>query len=164
MTTGGATTEVGRPSSLAPLRVRDFRLLFVGFVLGQSMMPLQFVTQIFWVQTHADPDIRLVLIGLIGTMRGAGMLTFGLLVGALADRFDRRLVLLTTQTALFLFSTYVSSGTAVVLGLTFIVGRALYARAYVADPAKRGPGFALSFLSNLVLLVGGLVGALLAWL
>jgi len=66
--------------------------------------------------------------------------------------------------SLYLFSTYVSPGAAALLGLTFIAGRALYARSYVEDPAKRGPGFMLSFLSNLVLLVGGLVGAIAAWL
>jgi glutathione S-transferase len=66
--------------------------------------------------------------------------------------------------SLFLFSTYVSPGIAALLGLGFIAGRALYARAYVEDPAKRGPGFMLSFLSNLVLLVGGMLGALVAWL
>jgi hypothetical protein len=36
----------------------------------------------------------------------------------------------------------------------------LYFRGYVADPAKRGPGFGLSLLSIATLLVGGLVGAL----
>jgi hypothetical protein len=46
------------------------------------------------------------------------------------------------------------------LGLVFILGRALYARAYVVDPARRGPGFGLTLLANLVLVVGGLIGAL----
>jgi hypothetical protein len=36
----------------------------------------------------------------------------------------------------------------------------LYARAYVVDPAKRGPGFLLTLLSNVVLVLGGLVGAI----
>ncbi|HJN92603.1 MAG TPA: MFS transporter [Dehalococcoidia bacterium] len=86
-----------RPSMWAPFSVRDFRLLFIGFTLGQAMMPLQFVTQIFWVQSHADPSISIILIGVIGTMRGTGMLSFGLFGGALADRFDRRKLLMATQ-------------------------------------------------------------------
>jgi MFS family permease len=86
-----------RPSMWAPFAVRDFRLLFVGFTLGQAMMPLQFVTQIFWVQSHADPSVAIILIGVIGTMRGTGMLSFGLFGGALADRFDRRKLLMATQ-------------------------------------------------------------------
>jgi uncharacterized MAPEG superfamily protein len=63
--------------------------------------------------------------------------------------------------ALFLFAHYVSAPVAAALGVVFVVGRALYARAYVVDPARRGPGFALSFLSNAVLLLGGAIGALI---
>jgi uncharacterized membrane protein YecN with MAPEG domain len=64
--------------------------------------------------------------------------------------------------ALFLFAWFVSARWAVPLGLVFIVGRALYARGYVADPARRGPGFLLTIAANAVLLVGGIIGALLA--
>ena len=80
-----------------PLRVREFRLLLSGFILGQSVMPLQFVASIAWVQSFADPDVRIILIGAIGTLRGLGMLGFGLFGGALADRFDRRRLLILTQ-------------------------------------------------------------------
>jgi MFS family permease len=66
-------------------------------VLVQGTLPLQITTQIFWVQEHTDPDIRIVLIGLLATIRGAGMLGFGIYGGALADRFNRRRLLLTTQ-------------------------------------------------------------------
>ena len=66
--------------------------------------------------------------------------------------------------AIYLFATYVSASIAALLGLVFIAGRGLYARAYVNDPAGRGPGFLLTFGSNVILLVGGLVGALVAWL
>jgi MFS family permease len=81
----------------APLAVADFRLLFLAMVIGQALMPLQFVTQIFWVQESVGVDVRIVLVGLIGTTRGAGQLTFGLYGGALADRFDRRRLLIITQ-------------------------------------------------------------------
>ena len=84
-------------SMRAPISVPDFRLLFIGFTMGQAIMPLQFVTQIFWVQSHADTSATIVLVGVIGTMRGAGMLSFGLFGGALADRFDRRKLLMVTQ-------------------------------------------------------------------
>ncbi len=64
--------------------------------------------------------------------------------------------------SLFLFGAYASRGWGVALGLLFIVGRIVYARAYVADPAGRGPGFGLSFGANVILLIGGLVGTLAA--
>lgn len=66
--------------------------------------------------------------------------------------------------ALFGFAAFASPGWAAALGAVFIVGRALYARGYVQDPAKRGPGFGLTLLANGVLLLGATIGALVAWL
>jgi len=63
--------------------------------------------------------------------------------------------------ALFLFANYVSPGWAALLGLVFIVGRAMYASAYVADPEKRGPGFVTGYVATAILVLGGLIGALL---
>ena len=56
------------------------------------------------------------------------------------------------------------AGAGKLLGLVFVLGRALYARAYVSDPARRGPGFLLTLGANSILLLGGLVGAFVAWL
>ena len=64
--------------------------------------------------------------------------------------------------ALYFFARFVEPRIAAGFGLVFILGRALYARAYVVDPARRGPGFLLTFGSNAILLFGGLVGALVA--
>jgi uncharacterized MAPEG superfamily protein len=61
--------------------------------------------------------------------------------------------------ALWLFAYYVSNRVAAVLGLMFIIGRALYARGYVADPKQRSTGFGLSMVSSALLLLGGLIGA-----
>jgi len=61
---------------------------------------------------------------------------------------------------MWLFGTYVSTTVAAGLGLLFIVGRTVYFRAYIAEPASRGPGFGLSVLPTFVLLLGGLGGSL----
>jgi uncharacterized membrane protein YecN with MAPEG domain len=66
--------------------------------------------------------------------------------------------------ALYLFASFVSESWAALLGVVFILGRIVYFRGYVADPAKRGPGFMLSFLPNVILLLGGLIGAIRAQL
>ena len=64
--------------------------------------------------------------------------------------------------ALWLFAHFVSPSWAVIWGLLFLLGRALYARAYVLDPAKRGPGFGLGAFALIALLAGALFGALRA--
>jgi len=61
--------------------------------------------------------------------------------------------------ALALFAYYISPLWAAVLGLLFFMGRALYARAYVLEPDKRGPGFGLGALALIALLLGALWGA-----
>ena len=65
--------------------------------------------------------------------------------------------------AMLLFGQYVSAPIGAGLGLVFIIGRALFARGYYRDPPKRASGFGLSLLSNLVLLLGGLIGAVIAY-
>src|SRR5690606_15413500 len=43
------------------------------------------------------------------------------------------------------------------VGAVWIVGRILYAFLYVRDPAKRGAGFMLTFLSTIILLLTALI-------
>ncbi len=62
--------------------------------------------------------------------------------------------------SMLLFGKYVSSLVAAGLGLVFIVGRIIYFRAYISEPAKRGPGFGLTMLPTVILLLGGLAGAI----
>ncbi len=72
--------------------------------------------------------------------------------------------LVATLPALWLFATYVRADVAAALGIVYLVGRTLYFRTYVTDPASRGPGFGIGFLATSVLILGGLVGAGLQWL
>ena len=60
---------------------------------------------------------------------------------------------------LWIFALHTSVTGAAILGTLFIIGRAIYAITYVADPAKRSAGFLLGFLANACLLLGGLYGA-----
>jgi uncharacterized MAPEG superfamily protein len=61
--------------------------------------------------------------------------------------------------AAWLFGLYVSPRWGVILGSVYLVGRVVYLRSYVADPARREFGFGLSMAPIMVLLVGVLVGA-----
>ena len=97
-----------RPGMMEPLRLREFRLLLTGFIVGQSMMPLQFVASIAWIQLVAPDDIEILMVGAIGTIRGIGMIGFGLFGGALADRFDRRRLLMVTQAVAFVSNVLIA--------------------------------------------------------
>jgi len=64
--------------------------------------------------------------------------------------------------SLWLFGLYINAVWGAAIGLLFVVGRVLYIRGYIADPSKRGPGFALGLLASLILALGGLGGAIVA--
>jgi glutathione S-transferase len=48
------------------------------------------------------------------------------------------------------------------IGAVYLIGRHLYWRAYVTDPAKRGLGFMLTMLPTLLLLIMALLGIVLS--
>jgi glutathione S-transferase len=60
---------------------------------------------------------------------------------------------------LYLFSHYFKPQVAAVLGAIYLIGREIYAFTYVKDPAKREIGFGLTFLPTVILVLGGLFGA-----
>ena len=47
------------------------------------------------------------------------------------------------------------------VGVVYMVGRTLYRQAYVVDPSQRALGFTLTALPTLLLVLGGLVGAVM---
>lgn len=64
--------------------------------------------------------------------------------------------------ALWLYSSMVDARSGAAFGLVWVIGRLLYWVSYMRDPDKRGPGFGVSFLALLVLLIGGMAGAVAA--
>src|SRR5512142_726771 len=86
--------RVGRPSPFRSFRHRDYTLLWFG-------------TQVLLL-SERDGDNRLVLAGLLGATRGAAMLAFALFGGALADRYDRRRLLMVSQSLGFCVSALVT--------------------------------------------------------
>jgi len=61
---------------------------------------------------------------------------------------------------LYLFSHYFSPHIAAALGLIYLTGREIFAFSYVKEPAKRELGFSLTVLPTIILIAGGLFGAL----
>jgi uncharacterized membrane protein YecN with MAPEG domain len=62
--------------------------------------------------------------------------------------------------SLWLFAIYWSDLVAAALGLVWILGRLLYWRGYIADPARREAGFLVQGLAGAALLFGALGRAL----
>lgn len=66
--------------------------------------------------------------------------------------------------SIVMFSYWVRPDIAAGIGAIYLIGRLIYLRAYVSDPASRGLGFMLSMLPVLVLLLGGGIAAVLSLL
>jgi ENTS family enterobactin (siderophore) exporter len=114
---------VGEPSAIVPakrrspvraLRHRDYSLMWLGILFGSALVPMQFVAQVLFLSEHSGESSRLALSGLLGAARGSAMLSFSLFGGALADRFDRRRLLMVSQS----FGLLTGAGIAVVMFTT----------------------------------------------
>ncbi|TLY87008.1 MAG: MAPEG family protein [Gammaproteobacteria bacterium] len=64
--------------------------------------------------------------------------------------------------AVLLFARYVNAYVAAALGVVFLIGRAVYFRGYVRSAAGRHIGFILTAVPNLALLIGAVIGAVVA--
>jgi glutathione S-transferase len=64
--------------------------------------------------------------------------------------------------SIVLFARYVNAYAAAALGAVFVIGRALYFRGYVHAAQGRHLGFMLSAIPNVSLLVGAIIGVLVA--
>ncbi len=63
--------------------------------------------------------------------------------------------------AMWIFGTVFSPIYAAILGLVWIVGRIIYAWGYYQSAEKRGPGFGVSILATIALILGSLGGTIL---
>ena len=60
--------------------------------------------------------------------------------------------------ALWLYALLVNDIGAAVGGLIWVIGRAVYAAGYIAEPTKRGTGMMISFIAQIGLFLGALYG------
>ena len=114
-----ATADPGRTSMLAALDYRDFRLFWAGLVVSNiGTWMQQFGLGWLVVQLAIQdgvPNLAPFYLGLTGLARALPGLAFGLFGGVVADRADRRRLLLVTQTS--------AAISAAVLGVLTISGR-----------------------------------------
>ena len=64
--------------------------------------------------------------------------------------------------AMWIFAYFVSPPWAAAAGAVFLIGRAIYAAAYIRDPKSRTLGFALTIIPTQVLMIGTLIWAVRA--
>jgi MFS family permease len=76
------------------LQHRDFRTLWTGMLLASGTLAFQYYAQIWLVFSLTDSAL---ILGLLGATRGVAMVLFGIYGGALADRIDRRTLLIGTS-------------------------------------------------------------------
>ena len=98
-----ADIDPGRTSAIAALRYRDFRLFWFGLLVSNTGTWMQMFGQGYLVVQLAVrdgvPQLAPLYLGLVGLARAIPGLTLGLFGGAVADRTDRRRLLLVTQSS-----------------------------------------------------------------
>lgn len=127
------------------MRVRNFRLFFTGQLISQAGTWMQTIA-LSWLVLHLSHNNGF-LMGLAIAVQFTPTLLFGVWGGAIADRFDKRTVLLCTQSAMAL----VAIGLAVVdvsgivqLWMLYVLVFALGLALAVDNPTRQ------SFVSELV--------------
>ena len=64
--------------------------------------------------------------------------------------------------SMWIFANHVHALIAAGLGFIYVIGRVIYAKAYVTDPATRGTGFMISMIPTVILMLGALIGAIVS--
>ena len=82
------------PGRFPALSFRDFRTLWFGMLFASGTMAFQYYAQMWLIYELTD---SIWILGALGAIRGLATILFGLYGGALADRLDRRQLLMVTQ-------------------------------------------------------------------
>ena len=80
------------------LRHRNFRLLWIGLLISFSGSLMQSAAILWHVALLVPEDRRAIALGLVGLVRVVPVIVFSLLSGVAADVYDRRKLMLLTQT------------------------------------------------------------------
>ncbi len=81
-------------SSFASLQIRNYRLYFGGQVVSLAGNWMQVVAELWLVLSLTDSGLA---VGIATALQFTGILLFGALGGSLADRFDKRKLLMVSQ-------------------------------------------------------------------
>jgi MFS family permease len=85
---------------LVALRYRNFRLLWIGLLISFSGSLMQTAAILWHVSLLVADDRRALALGMVGLVRVVPIVVFSLLSGVAADVFDRRRLMLVTQSVM----------------------------------------------------------------
>jgi MFS family permease len=124
-------------NSFASLRIRNYRLYFGGQVVSLAGNWMQIVAELWLVLSLTHSGFA---VGIATALQFVGILLLGALGGSLADRFDKRRLLMVTQTgmalpALLLFALAASGAAAAWMVFAVIALRGLVLA--VDNPARQ---------------------------
>jgi MFS family permease len=89
----------------AALQHRDFRLLWLGLLVSFSGSLMQNAAILWHVSLLVAPERRALALGMVGLVRVVPIVFFSMVSGVAADVFDRRRLMLVTQTVMTIFAT-----------------------------------------------------------
>jgi MFS family permease len=88
----------------AALRHRNFRLLWIGLLISFSGSLMQSAAILWHVSLLVPEDKRALALGMVGLVRVLPVVFFSMLSGVAADVYDRRKLMLLTQTVMAIFA------------------------------------------------------------
>lgn len=112
--------------------------------------------------------LALILYNVLGMLVGRARAAHGVKAPAITgpEEFERTFrthqntleSLIVFVPAVWIFGAVVDPLWAAIVGLVYLVGRVVYAWGYIGAAEKRGPGMMISFIANVVLVLGSLIG------
>jgi MFS family permease len=85
--------------SFVALRYRNFRLLWIGLLFSFTGSFMQAAAILWHVSLLVPPDRKGLALGLVGLVRVIPIIVFSMISGVVADAWNRRRLMLVTQTA-----------------------------------------------------------------
>jgi MFS family permease len=98
------------PQSFVALRHRNFRLIWIGLMVSFTGSMMQNAALLWHVSLLVSPGRKGLALGMVGLVRVVPIVLFSMISGVVADAWNRRRLMLFTQTA----ATIVAVGLAVV--------------------------------------------------
>ena len=84
--------------SLVALQHRNFRLIWIGLLLSMTGSMMQNAALLWQVSLLVPPDRKGLALGMVGLVKVGPIVVFSMISGVVADAWDRRKLMLATQT------------------------------------------------------------------